>query len=70
MRGFRVVCAVGLGSAADACGVTNKGGFRSIKPSVVLQSSRIAGLYRVGNNEYDEYRTEVFEELKTVNGKR
>ena len=27
MRGFRfrLVCAVGLGSAADACGVTNKG---------------------------------------------
>lgn len=31
-----MVCAVGLGSAADACGVTNKGGWEdgnSIKPS-------------------------------------
>ena len=33
MRGFKLVCAVGLGSAADACGVTNKGRCKSIKPS-------------------------------------
>ena len=36
MRGFRfrfrLVCAVGLGSAADACGVTNNGESESIKP--------------------------------------
>ena len=43
MRGFRLhlVCAVGVGSAADACGVTNKGWMRVNKAEGWLLSNGI-----------------------------
>ncbi len=38
---LKLVCAVGPGSAADACGVTNKGECESIKPSNGRCGSRL-----------------------------
>ncbi len=75
MKGFRLilVCAVGPGSAADACGVTNKGGCELIKPSdddcfgtgMRLDGKRNQEYVEEGRVVYDELKNCRVEELKT-----